>query len=397
MSQLNKEAKKERHQKLFEGQYHSAIGKLWFNFKRVCKALWNFIPSARKRGSEFMHPLQSWPAPKRLYMQMAMWNLLFVLITSLNTSPYTYAGPDAYQWQDLALEDSGTYLTNDEGYLIKSMPLEGTTVYDQNRVENVTYEVQSGDTLSLIAYRFGIKVSSIRYSNPALGNADFLKLGQKLTIPPKDGIYIKLANGDSLVKLIEKYKGNLDKTKEFNDLTEDSELIAGKEIFIVDGQPVVVPTNIASSNRGGGYKNAPSNYSNIPANPGGWVRPTEGIITTYFSPGHYALDIANRSQPPIWASAGGVVSKTNTGCGVRSYSCGGGYGNYILIDHGNGYVTRYAHLEELYVKPGDTVTQGQVIGKMGASGRVRGATGIHLHFEVIYNGTLVNPVSVGAW
>jgi murein DD-endopeptidase MepM/ murein hydrolase activator NlpD len=118
---------------------------------------------------------------------------------------------------------------------------------------------------------------------------------------------------------------------------------------------------------------------------------------TYYQPGHYAMDIANRSKPPIWASASGTVVKTVVGCGPRSTSCGGGYGNHIIIDHGNGYKTLYAHCEELYVKEGDTVTQGQVIAKMGNSGRVRGATGIHLHFTVYYNGAAVNPVSVGAW
>lgn len=399
MSEINKDAQKKRHQKLFEGQYHTQIGRLWFHFTRICKTLWSKIPSTQRRWSEFVHPLEHWPAPKRLYVQLAVWNSLFILITSINTSPYVYAGPDAYQWEDLALEDETMYLTNDEGYLIKSMPLEGTTIYDQNRVENVAYEVQAGDTLSLIAYRFGLKVSTIRWSNPSLGSTDYLKVGQSLTIPPKDGIYVKIANGDSLVKIVEKYKGNLEKTKEFNKITDDSELIAGKDVFIMDGQPLPPPVTTASTRggKGTGYANVPDNFSNIPANPGGWVRPTTGTITTYYSPGHYALDIANRAKPPVWASADGTVIKANVGCGPRSYRCGGGYGNFLLIDHGNGYVTRYAHLEELYVKQGDTVTQGQVIGKMGNTGNVHGATGIHLHFEVIYNGTLLNPVSVGAW
>ncbi len=67
------------------------------------------------------------------------------------------------------------------------------------------------------------------------------------------------------------------------------------------------------------------------------------------------------------------------------------YGNYIIIDHGNGLQTLYGHMEYLAVSQGDHVTQGQVIGKMGRTGNVRGRTGIHLHFEVRVNGVKKNP------
>ena len=69
-----------------------------------------------------------------------------------------------------------------------------------------------------------------------------------------------------------------------------------------------------------------------------------------------------------------------------------GYGNTIVLNHGNGFKTRYGHASELYVSAGDKVAQGQVIAKQGRTGRVRGVTGIHLHFEIIKNGSRVNPL-----
>ena len=66
-----------------------------------------------------------------------------------------------------------------------------------------------------------------------------------------------------------------------------------------------------------------------------------------------------------------------------------GYGNYIMIDHGNGYVTTYAHMTERFVKEGDMVAQGDLIGTVGSTGRV---TGPHLHFEILCDGSYVDPM-----
>jgi murein DD-endopeptidase MepM/ murein hydrolase activator NlpD len=94
-----------------------------------------------------------------------------------------------------------------------------------------------------------------------------------------------------------------------------------------------------------------------------------------------ALDIANRALPDIYASRGGTIT--------RATCYKGGYGCHIIIDHGDGFQTLYAHLNRFYVS-GGTVSQGQAIGQMGSTGR---STGPHLHFEVRANGRTVNPWS----
>lgn len=399
MSKVNAEVRKERHKKLFEGQYHSWLGQVWFHTKRAIKIVWHILKPSGKHWSEFMHPLDQWPAPKRLYTQLASWSIGLLVLTSINVANAGFEGGEGAGKEYLSLDATAVNITDSEGYIIKTMPLEGEATFNLNRSEIVDHEVQAGETLSMIAYRYGIKVDSIRYTNTELGNSDYLKIGQKLKIPPKDGVYVTIPSGATLVSLMDKYKGNLDDTKTFNEIEDDDDLTSGSQIFIVGGKPVVV--TIAQTNsgtKGSGY-NTTGGYSaygpdvesyDVPANDLGWIRPTKGAITQGFKSGHPAYDIADRSRPDILAVMAGTVIDTGTGWD-------GGYGNNVWIDHGNGYKTHYAHMTEFYVAVGDTVTQGQVIGQMGNTGRVYGATGIHLHFEVSFNGVKISPSFMGVW
>lgn len=344
-----------------------------------------------------MHPLDHMPAPKRLYTQMALWSLGLLLLTSFNVTSAAYSGGEGVgmEYDYLALEVEG-YLTDDDGYLIKNMPLEGEAVYDLDRTERVAYEVQPGDTVSVIAYKYGISLESLRYANEAIRSTDRLKPGQELSIPPKDGVYVTVESGDSLLELMDTYDGTLEDTKLFNAIEGDNDLVAGKEVFVVGGKLPQTTSYVATTTAT--YSSAPVNttlpavtqYTITPSS-GGWIRPTQGGITQGYHGGHYAYDIADRSKPPVLAAASGTVLKAfNSGWN-------GGYGNYILIDHGNGYQSLYAHNEVVYVSVGDYVEQGQVISKMGNTGRVYGATGIHLHFELIFNGSKLSPSVMGVW
>lgn len=396
MSKVNTEARKERHRKLFEGHYQTLPGQVWFHLKRGAQKLFFLLLPSGRRLSQFMHPLDRMPAPRRLYTQMASFSIFLLLLTSVNTTAASSGGENVGK-EYLSLETTGSYITDEEGYIIKNMPLEGEGTYDQNRSERMEHEVQAGETLSMIAYRWGVSVSSLRYLNTSLGNSDYLKVGQVLTIPPKDGIYVKIPAGSSLVSLMDKYKGSLDKTKEFNGIEDDSQLTEGEEIFIVDGRPEA-PVYIANTNSkskdygyvGGSYLPTTIQYDITPSAEG-WIRPTQGKITQGYRAGHYAYDVADRSQPPILAAGSGTVVYASAG------GWDGGYGTNIWIDHGDGYKSHYAHMEAIFVTVGDTVSQGQAIGKMGNTGRVYGATGIHLHFELEYNGTKISPSVMGVW
>lgn len=108
---------------------------------------------------------------------------------------------------------------------------------------------------------------------------------------------------------------------------------------------------------------------------------------------HSGLDIAGAHGTEIHASDSGTVLRTNTTCPhdygkSGSCGCGGGYGNYVIIDHGNEFITLYGHLTEVDVNIGDEVKKGDVIGKMGSTGF---STGDHLHFEIRYQGYILNP------
>ena len=99
---------------------------------------------------------------------------------------------------------------------------------------------------------------------------------------------------------------------------------------------------------------------------------------------HKGVDMSTNSGIPVYATGDGVVEKVDQGKRRR------GYGRQILIDHKFGYKTRYAHLLKMFVKPGEKVQRGQLIGEVGSTG---GSTGPHLHYEVIYRGRHVNPVN----
>ncbi|MFA5855091.1 MAG: M23 family metallopeptidase [Candidatus Gracilibacteria bacterium] len=137
--------------------------------------------------------------------------------------------------------------------------------------------------------------------------------------------------------------------------------------------------------------NTETSALSVPDDSQGFIRPTEGLLTQGYHDGHLAVDIAKKDESGVGVSTPILAVKNGTVIEVSTGTYGGGYGNHITLDHGNGVQTFYAHCAEVYVEVGDAVSQGQVIANTGNTGRVYGVTGIHLHFELIVNGEKVNP------
>jgi murein DD-endopeptidase MepM/ murein hydrolase activator NlpD len=271
-----------------------------------------------------------------------------------------------------------------EGSFLPDVPFEKSSISDQINV----YTVEEGDTLSGIADLFNISVNTIRWENNITGQK--ISVGQKLNILPVTGVKHIVKSGDTINKIADKYDAESEDILIFNDIT-DKDLKKGDIIFVPNGiiKPVVVKTQPSSkpstsvSNKSSNTK-APSGY---------YLRPVVGIVTSPYGSRrrgfHLGVDFGNVRGTPIVAAASGVVSKVITGCTEGKRSCGGGYGNYIDIEHPNGTMTRYAHLSKVSVNIGESVSQGEKIGALGNTGI---STGPHLHFEIENtNGSKMRP------
>lgn len=252
--------------------------------------------------------------------------------------------------------------------------------------EIITHYVQEGETLESIAQRYNLQVETILWENE-LQKTSTIKPGQALRILPIDGVRHKVARGETIYSVGKKYGLEGSQIQmlvdyPFNEFLNDEtfELATGQYLMVPEGvkpeEKKVVP------NRGVGYLAQTPNAGAVTAQ-GSFVWPASGTITQRHSFYHKAIDIANRSAGPILAADSGTV----IGAGWLDNS---GYGNRVMIDHGNGYVTLYAHLKSVQVSQGQTVNRGDVIGQMGSTGR---STGTHLHFEIRQGGVLINPLN----
>lgn len=230
------------------------------------------------------------------------------------------------------------------------------------------YVVRKGDTLSDIAKMFGVSVNTIIWANNLKGVRD-VHTGDTLIILPISGVEHKIAKGDTLKSLARKYGADAGEIAQYNGLDPNATLVIGSTVIIPGGEiatPAPVKRSTPTTNdsyRGGGSFLV--GYFSNPL-PGGII--TQGIH------GWNGIDISAARGTPIYAAADGVaiISRSNG-------AWNGGYGNYVVITHSNGTQTLYSHMRSTTISPGQSVSSGQTIGYVGATGR---ATGLHLHFEV---------------
>lgn len=256
-----------------------------------------------------------------------------------------------------------------------------TQISDKVRDKVISYTVQEGDTVGTIATKFGVSEDTIRWQNN-LKSKNAIKVGQTLEILPVTGVVHKVQKGDTVYSIAKHYDSSAQSIVDFPYNT-----FANDETFaLAIGQTIVVPDGVKPAevlwNPVARIRQITPNAGTVVAS-GSFVWPTGGTITQRYAWYHPGLDIANSAAPGVLAADAGTVI-------VPAYMAGG-YGNYIIIDHGNGFRTLYGHLSQIYVTPGQTVKRGDAIGKMGSTGR---STGTHLHFEVSKNGSKINPLTV---
>lgn len=273
--------------------------------------------------------------------------------------------------------DAGGFLT-----------VQGEDVSRYRGGEIYEHTVEGGETLKSIAQKYGLsKVTSITWLN-GISEKDPIKPGQKIKILPVDGVYHKVKKGDTLCSIARIY-GLIEKGDDcgsgaqpivdypFNTFTNDDFglqvgqylVIPGGEMPLPDDAPVTRVSARLTPNAGA-----------VSAS-GQFIWPASGRITQGFSFFHKAFDIANKSGGPILAADSGRII-------VAGWVDNSGYGNRVMIDHGNGYVSLYGHMSVVSVQVGQTVKRGDVLGQMGSTGR---STGTHLHFEIRLGGVNQNP------
>ncbi|KKT29023.1 MAG: Peptidase M23 family protein [Candidatus Collierbacteria bacterium GW2011_GWC2_44_18] len=257
-----------------------------------------------------------------------------------------------------------------------------TQVSDKPRADILDYTVENGDTLASIAKKFGVDTDSIKWLNKEL-NEKKLKLGSILKIPPVTGVVHTVKSGETIYSIAKKYNVSAQAVVDFpfNEFTNDETfaIAIGQKLIVPDGEMPDEPILSPRSNLAGLLT---PNAGAVSAT-GNWIWPAAGSISQGFKSWHKGIDIANRGGGTILAADSGKVL-------VASWLDNTGYGNRVVIDHGNGIKTLYAHMSSFSVVVGQTVKRGDKLGMMGSTGR---STGTHLHFEIRSDKGNANPLS----
>lgn len=310
--------------------------------------------------------------------------------TTLSVATAVSNQPQIVQTQPIELNAAPTPLPNEPLPIINDSslaPLPNPQTY-QTKPPNHNFEMHEiarGETPNMIARQYGISADTLLGGNAWLSQeSNQLQVGAQLVILPVDGVLHTVRVGETIESIAELYRVSADDIIDyapnnleypFYRLLPDSQLVIpgasiGQFFFTA---PKSVATNAAGQPQWKVFGT------------GTYIWPINGrCITQFYNGFHPAIDIASSEGSPVVASDTGTVTYASFASGTY-YD----YGNLIVINHGNGFETFYAHLSGINVFPGQTVTQGELIGFTGNTGR---SSGPHIHFEIRDNDFRSNPL-----
>jgi lipoprotein NlpD len=267
------------------------------------------------------------------------------------------------------------------------------------------YTVARGDTMFSIAKRVELSLGVLSAVNN-ISDPGAVKAGQTLYIPAEPGSVHLAARGDTVRSVAEKYQLKADAIGKANRLDKDAKLDAGHPVLIpgvipagatamkpfTDAPRAVSSTAPQTVSAAGGISplpvsksaqtTAPATMARAPRAAAGdtLIWPVSGPLSTNFSPSHRGLDVVANQGVPVRAALAGRV--------VGAGEDGGPYGWYVMVEHGGGFTTVYAHLSKIRARVGEVLDRGQVLGEVGSTGQ---STGAHLHFELRQANLPIDP------
>jgi LysM repeat protein len=269
-----------------------------------------------------------------------------------------------------------------------------TNIPTRSRTNVLEYSVTTGDSVFGIAKSFNVHPETILWANYDQLNdsPDMLNPGMTLNVPPVDGVYYQWQEGDTFESVAAKFEASVQDILgwEGNNFDLTNPQVAPEQwIMVPNGhrefRQWVVPTiarahsGVSKSVLGPGA--CEGDYSGAYGSGGfAWPSSQHTLSGNDYWSGHLGIDIAGSLGDGVFAADSGVV--------VFAGWANGGYGNMVMIDHGNGYQTLYAHLSSVSTACGQSVGTGSYIGAIGSTGN---STGPHLHFEVRYLGGFISP------
>lgn len=249
---------------------------------------------------------------------------------------------------------------------------EKVTTADSKKAIEEIYVVKNGDTLWALARKYSVDWKSICYANNLELNG-VIRPGQSLTIPIEGTIHI-VKPGESLWEIARKYERSVEQLIKSNDIANPKYLKVGIRLVIPEAETAAAAVATTTALR----TSLSSRYE------GYWRWPLQGIITSVYGPRgnefHHGLDIAADIGERIHPIRGGKVEF----CGWLNDI----YGRTVIVDHGDGIRSLYAHNSKVLVKEGDSINPSVAISEIGSTGR---STGPHLHLEVYVDGKTIDP------